>query len=397
MQDQYTDVKDRSAGENWLLALICPILGVLLLWGSLKFQIENEYAAAEMKEALKTSSGIVAELNPSTATSLEGKLVHFSSIAHPNAPVQDLITGATFGALVVTRKVEMFQWNEDEDSQTEKQIGGGSQTITTYRYDRTWSEQLIDSNRFAHALGHANPSSIPIPTMTIPAARVTLGSYVVPTDLLSKLQPNSKSLAISPDMAASAARKLHDKTYAMENVLYIGENPRAPEVGDLKVSYRQTSADTPITVIAQKFKNTFVAFHPNRSKAAVYLIESGDLTALDMFKLTQKKQDEDLFGKRCLVFLLTFGAILLFTMPISQLFDTIPFIGDMFDRALVPTAVVLAGLINGIMIAGIWLRYDPIFSGEIALGVWVVCLIIMACWKLMLGLLRRLGLVRAHK
>lgn len=397
MYDQYTDVKERSAGENWFLSLLIPIVGVSLLLFCLKYQIDNEYAAAEMKGALKTSSGLVAELTPSTAANLEGKLVHFSSIAHANAPVQDPVTGATFAALVVNRKVEMFQWREDEDTNTEKKFGGGTRTISTYRYDRAWSDQLIDSNKFAHSLGHANPTSMPISAATIPAARVTVGSYVVPTDLLSKLQTNPQLLAVSPALAAQVARKLHDKTYAMENVLYIGENPSAPQVGDLKVSYRQASAGTPVTVIAQKYKNTFVPFHPDKSKAAVYLIEPGDLKSGDMFKMAQKKQDEDLFGKRCLALLMTFVAILFFAMPLSQLFDTVPFIGDLFDRALTPTALVLAALTNGIMIAGIWLRYDPIFSGEIVLGIWVACLILMMFWKLILGLLRRLGLVSSRK
>ncbi len=397
MYDQYTDVEERSAGENWLLSFLVPVVGAMLLLFCLKFQIDNEYAAAEMKGALKTSSGLVAELTPSTAANLEGKLVHFSSIAKSNAPVQDPVTGATFCALVVNRKVEMFQWRENEHTETEKQFGGGTRTISTYTYDRTWSDQFIDSHKFKHSLGHANPSSLPISAGTIPAARVTVGSYVVPTDLLIKLQTNPQPLAVSPALAAEVARKLHDKTYAMENVLYIGESPSAPQVGDLKVSYRQASAGTPVTVIAQKYKNTFVPFHPDRSKAAVYLIEPGDLKSGDMFKVTQKKQDEDLFGKRCLAFLLTFVAILFFAMPLSQFFDTVPFIGDLFDRAVTPTALVLAALVNGIMIAGIWLRYDPIFSGEIALGIWVACLILMMGWKLILGLLRRLGLVPARK
>ncbi len=397
MFDQYTDVKDRSAGENWFLSILGPFFGVLLLLFCLKFQIDSEYAAAEMKGALKTSSGLVAELTPSTAPTLEGKLVHFSGVAHANAPVQDLNTGATFDALVVNRKVEMFQWRQDEHTETEKQLGGGSRTISTYTYTRDWSDRLINSNGFTHSLGHANPTSMPISAATIPAARVTLGSYVVPTDLLSKIQTSPQPLSISSSIAATAASRLHDKTYAMENVLYIGDNPSAPEVGDLKVSYRQASANSPVTVIAQKYKNTFVPFHPAKSKAAVYLIESGDLKSGDMFKLSQKKEDQDLFGKRCLAALMTFIAILLFAMPLSQLFDTIPFIGDMFDRALVPSALVITGLINGILIAGIWLRYDPIFSGEIALGIWVVCLILMMCWKVVVGLFRRLGLVPARK
>lgn len=397
MFDQYTDVKNRSAGENWFLSFLGPVFGVLLVLVCLKFQIDIEYAAAEMKSALKTSSGLVAELTPSTASNLEGKLVHFSSVAHAHAPVQDLNTGATFDALVVNRKVEMFQWQEDEHSETEKQLGGGTRTINTYSYRRDWSDRLINSNGFTHSLGHANPTSMPIAAATMPAARVTVGSYVVPTDLLSKLQTSPQPLAISASVAAAAAGRLHDKTYAMQNVLYIGENPSAPQVGDLKISYHQASANSPVTVIAQKYKDTFVPFHPVKSKAAVYLIEPGDLKSGDMFKVTQKKQDEDLFGKRCLAALVMFVAILFIAMPVSQLFDTIPFIGDMFDRALVPSALALTGLINGILIAGIWLRYDPIFSGEIALGIWVVCLILMMCWKLVVSLLRRLGLIPARK
>ncbi len=61
----------------------------------------------------------------------EGKLVHTSGAVTTEGPVVDEDLGVQAQAIQLIRSVEIFQWKEKESSETQKKLGGGSETVTT--------------------------------------------------------------------------------------------------------------------------------------------------------------------------------------------------------------------------------------------------------------------------
>ena len=90
----------------------------------------------------------------------EGKFVHVTGEAATDEVLEDTDFGVSAIAIRLTRKTEMYQWRENQSSQTRKTLGGGTETVTTYSYEKDWSDRAIDSGRF-HDPGHDNPGKLP--------------------------------------------------------------------------------------------------------------------------------------------------------------------------------------------------------------------------------------------
>ena len=119
----------------------------------------------------------------------EGALVHVTSAVVTDAPVADPEFDVEAQAVKLIRTVEMYQWKEDEKSETRKKLGGGTETVTTYTYDTAWSSDLEDSSQFQETAGHENPGSMPYDSTTTVADPVHLGAFVLsPTFLRSFLR-----------------------------------------------------------------------------------------------------------------------------------------------------------------------------------------------------------------
>src|SRR5690606_22565418 len=87
----------------------------------------------------------------------EGQLVHVSGQLEVESALADRMFEVEVRAVRLIRQAEMFQWIEEESSETRTKIGGGQETVTTYSYHRGWSSAEIDSAAFKQPTGHINP------------------------------------------------------------------------------------------------------------------------------------------------------------------------------------------------------------------------------------------------
>ena len=82
---------------------------------------------------------------------------------------------------------QMYQWKETKESSTRKKLGGGTETVTTYKYDRNWADNPIESSKFHQPDGHHNPSDWPFASWTGQAQSVTLGAFALSTGLVGQI------------------------------------------------------------------------------------------------------------------------------------------------------------------------------------------------------------------
>jgi len=91
----------------------------------------------------------------------DGNLVYVAG----GAAVEGFLTNPEFNvsseAVSLRRKVEMYQLKENEHTETKKKLGGGEETLTTYTYEKVWSDKAIDSSGSRKKQEHAtrNPRS----------------------------------------------------------------------------------------------------------------------------------------------------------------------------------------------------------------------------------------------
>ena len=156
------------------------LIGVGLVIGAVVLLGWNESKEVAALRTLALAARLVVEAPPGHIDpALEGRLVHLSGALAAAAPARDPMFGvASADALRLERRVEMFQWQENASSSTEKSLGGGSTTTTTYNYQKVWADRAIDSGPFHARAGHVNPP-LPVSHLTSDAAEVRLGPYRV--------------------------------------------------------------------------------------------------------------------------------------------------------------------------------------------------------------------------
>src|SRR3954468_18054600 len=124
-----------------ILTLIC--VGVLF-W--------NEGRA--VKEAKRIEEGRTACVSVDTGKvdpANEKKEIHISGDATTADKPADEAFGVSASAIRLNRIVEMYQWKESKKTETKRKLGGGEEKVTTYTYEKTWDDDVIDSTDFKHS------------------------------------------------------------------------------------------------------------------------------------------------------------------------------------------------------------------------------------------------------
>ncbi|HEY6322025.1 MAG TPA: TMEM43 family protein, partial [Thermoanaerobaculia bacterium] len=262
-------------------------------------------------------------------------------------------------AIKLIRKVEMYQWQEKQKSETRKKLGGGTETVTTYTYDKAWLPTIANSSSFREPNGHQNPDSMPIPSATTLADPVHLGAFKLSQEQLGKLDETEPLRVDQPPTGPLAqdsrsALKLADSGY------YRGADPTAPQVGDVRIHFEIVNPKTVSTVGVQT-GDTFAAYHA-RAGGTVLLVDAGTHQAAEMFKAAQSANQTLTWVLRAVGWLLMFFGLLLIFKPISTLGDVVPLVGGMLGAGLGLFSLLLASALSLVVIAIAWVYARPLLG-----------------------------------
>jgi hypothetical protein len=201
------------------LALL-PIGGGLLFW--------NEGRAVQTARSLAEGAGLVRSVAAERADPAnEGRLVHVSGPLSLGSLPRDPEFGLTppAGTLRLRRFVEMYQWSEEQESETSNRLGGGTETVTTYRYSRAWIEGRVGSSRFRQAEGHQNPQPR-FASAFWTAEGIRLGGFRLDAGQLGGIEATEALPAPAGNLGTASG-----------NTLHIGNDAAAPRVGDRRVTW----------------------------------------------------------------------------------------------------------------------------------------------------------------
>ncbi len=358
--NQFTE----TSSESWFGRIINSIKGVafgfLLIAGSVFLLSYNENRAVKTARSLKESAGVVIDVAADAVNAAnDKKLVHVTGEATVKNPPTDSLFAISESALRIRRKVEMYRWEESRHSQTNKKLGGGTETVTTYSYDKKWSEEAIHSSSFKQPEGHTNPAGMTAKSDTFYAPNATLGAFKLPLSLIAKMK-GDVALSLGETHLAGLPTSLKEKAKLSEGGFYFGKDSVTPEIGDQRVSFTVLKPG-PFSVIASQTGETF---EPYLAKAGgeIERVESGAVSAALMLSHAETENKNLTWLLRLAGFVLMAIGISLIISPIVVFADVIPFLGNVLGAGVFIAAVLLAFAGSLLTIAVAWFVVRPLLS-----------------------------------
>jgi hypothetical protein len=356
MADQYTEITRTSWGTRIKESIKGILLGVAFIIGGIILLFWNEGRTVNNKRALNEGEkNVISIESTSINETLEGKLIHTTGFAQTIDTLYDSEFGISQVGISLHREVEMYQWEEKSESETDKKVGGAEETKTTYTYVKKWSSSVIKSEDFKVSDSHTNPVEMAYDDYSVYARNVTLGAFVLPESLV-RLISNSRPLEKNQLKTMGIANASITEKY-----LYIGKGSlSAPQIGDLRINFKIVEPQN-ISIIAKQTANSFEPYTSSNGNSLMFL-ESGTVSAELMFQHQVKKNKTIGWVLRLLGFLLISGGFGMILKPLKVLADVVPFIGSIVGIGTGLISGILGFAISFIVIAIGWIFYRPVLG-----------------------------------
>jgi Transmembrane protein 43 len=365
------------------------VVGLILIVGMVVLLFWNEGRAVQTARSLAEGAGAVVSVGAdSVDQGNEGKLIHVSGPVTTDATPSDPDFGVQAQGIRLVREVEMYQWKEEQHSETQKKLGGGEETVTTYSYSKTWDTSYNDSGRFKQPSGHENPS-MEVHGENFQVPNASLGAFSLDEPVLSQIG-GDKALPLKPDQrdAIQAAYAGTKKLSVIDGAIYLGWNPSSPVVGDYRIKYELAPLGT-ISVIGQQSGSGFVSYQTDAGDRLL-MVDNGNVPADQMFREAENANKILTWILRGVGLLVLGIGFALFMSPMAVLADVIPFLGSLVRMGTGLIAFFLAIVVGTITIAIAWFYYRPLLG----IGILVIGALV-AAGILYLGRSRRQAAVSA--
>lgn len=390
------------------------VAGTALLWW-------NEGRAVKTDKMLNEAEGVTVEMEDVSKIDpeFEGKLVHATAFANTTDSLSDpnFKVGAT--AIGIQRKVEYFQWVEHASSQSKDKFGGKEETVTTYTYSKEWTSRPQSSETFHDpAYQNKNYSLFQSENFDKSAENVRFGAYKLNSyqiGAISNTQPldlnidqkqletwnkecerifvrntgqraigdivservkqavsnatktttttndSLKKDSVQQDTIVAAPNKKDlDYVHMNGNVLYFGESPSSPQVGDVRITFTKTMPAN-VSIIAKVAGETFTQFKAKNGKT-FQALSMGNKTAAEMYESGHASNNMWLWILRILGVLMICGGLKgIFGILITVL-KVIPFVANIVGWGVNLVCNVVGIAWSLIIIAIAWIFYRPLLA-----------------------------------
>ncbi len=350
------------------------VAGGLMFVVSIPLLFTNEGRAVQTARSLSEGAGAVVTVAADRVDPAnDGRLVHLAGEAATSEILSDPTFGVSVEAIALERTVEMYQWIQQSESTTERQVGGKEVTTTTYTYEKAWRDEPVTSAEFERADGHTNPGSLPFTSTVTRAKDVTVGAFRLPATLVEAIDSFEPLSIAEGELPAG----LGDRSRLHDGGLYIGADPAAPAVGDVRVRL-QVVRPTMVSAIGQQFQSGLAAYQTEAGDALA-MLRVGTHTASVMFAQAQSSNTTLTWVVRIGAALLMFLGLFLVFNPIAVVADVLPILGSMLRLGVGVFAGLLAAAMSLVTIAIAWVFYRPV------LGITLLVLgigLLLATWGL---------------
>jgi hypothetical protein len=365
------EVSTQTYGNRIINAFLGVFIGIACVIGAIFLVFWNEGHGLHIAQSLQQTGQLLIEI-PSTPLDPTNqlKVVYFSGLATTHESLKDPLLALSINAIRLTRKVEMYQWQQKIETKTEKNIGGDEKEVKTYSYKPAWSETLIDGRQFKYPTGHHNPLKMPVKSRRKQAQNVMVGDFHLPDYLIDNISMETPVDLSKIDIAALKAttkRKIHRENRG----LYIGADPQSPKIGDMQINVVEAPMQT-VSVIAQQIGHSIQPYVAPAGQS-VALLALGQVSASDMIHEAEDQNWMMMWVWRVVSFLIILIGISLILRPVSVLADVIPLFGN-----IVSVGIGLIALLGGVMLwafstAIAWFVVRPVLAIGLIIFAFFIC------------------------
>lgn len=355
--DSFTETTTQSWGSRISGAIGGMVVGIILFIGAFPLLFWNEGRAVDTARALAEGRAAVIPVDAAAIVAAnEGRLVHLTGLlASPDRLVPaELMPEAV---LKLRRNVEVYQWEQNETSTTDKEMGGGTTTKTTYTYSKVWSSSLNDSSEFRKPEGHRNPTSKPLADSESVVKTATLGAFRLTSPVLGLLNHWRE---VSGDTLATLARRDMRGTPSVQGGWAYSGNPDQPKIGDHRIGYSFVPLSE-ASVVARQSRNALEPYLASNGEEIV-MAQEGQVSADRMFKAEEESNVILTWILRVAGFVVMTLGLVFFLRPLTVLGDVLPLLGDLLGAGTAVIAIAVALCLSLITIAIAWIFFRPLIG-----------------------------------
>jgi hypothetical protein len=411
------------------LAPVVILLGCALLWYNEGVAIKTHRS---LNEALEAYVNVPDALY--MVSKHEGDLVHLSHTLGVASPAMDGDFGLTRDAVVLERKVEIFQWVEHHEKKEQKLQNGVTEVRDIYTYSTAWTASPVSSSRFQHPENHENHGQMPYTSARFHAKGVHLGAYALTSAFTSQLTevsivplPGNVRLPKGAELVGNSVYfpsngrghgnyRGKDRSDAIEKkimtidgqdkIMYMVKSTGVlfsdgkmamqaadltvgqplsdiagdATIGDVRVTFTEVECSA-VSVLGKQAGNSLVSWTSAQGpEYNIAMLVTGQVSAGDMISGAQTTNTIWTWVKRLLGWLLNLIGIGMITQVVTATADAtlnwIPFLGPMAASIInlgVSIANFILSLTLSVMCAAIaWIYYRPIFGVSMVLAACVL-------------------------
>ena len=343
----------KKSNGGLLIGLILIVVGIIVLWYNEGRTVKTMKTIGEAEQQyIDVDSSKIDSANNGKLVATTGKL------QIPNTGVADNSFGVQITGAKLKRTVEMYQWKET--------CRTDDNNNTRCTYDKVWDEEVINSNNFEN-INYSNPNYMPYESDTFYAQNVKVGSFNLDNELLSQLSTKSK-INVSDNSNTQQMGLIANGNY------YTDVQNDTPQIGDIRISFTYNDASN-VSVLAVQNNNSFSKF-TSSSGYSIYELQEGNLNGKEMLAQLTSENNSTKWILRLIGTLLIIFGFAAIIAPLQRLANFIPIFGTIFGWISGFITFVLGLGISLIVIALAWLRYRPVFSIGLLVGVIVILMLL---------------------
>ncbi|WP_439574522.1 TMEM43 family protein [Phreatobacter sp.] len=289
----------------------------------------------------------------------EGRLIHMTGDLRGAMLADDEFQVRAQGVRLV-RKVEMYQWKEEQRTETRSNAGGSQTRTTTYSYTRVWSDRPIDSSRFRQRDNHQNPA-MAVTGRSRTADNAMLGGFNADSRVIGLFgSSDERKLELTPAQIAPFAARFAGRARINDGGVYVGFDPANPNIGDVRITY-SLLPEGPVSVVGKQVGSGLQPYMATNGHQ-VFLGATGTKAAGELYSGAHEANRILTWILRGLAFVVMWIGFNLILRPFVVIADIIPILGSAMSAGagLVAFALTLLVFLPTIAIAWFWHR--PVMS-----------------------------------
>lgn len=338
-----------------VLGIIFIIAGVLLIFWNEKNNVKNIKVVDELrKNVIEVKSDDIKSENDNKLVNTSGKLI-----------VSSILSDNDFGVKVqsakLVRTVEMYQWNESckTDENNNK----------TCEYSKTWSSNLINSDRFQTQKDHTNPTFMNYKSSVVVGKNIKLGNYNLSEDQLKDL----------PADKVYTDYNLYNGYKKVGEYITNSSDYSNPSIGDLRIKFTYNDSEN-VTVLAMQKGENLIDYSTSQG-TLINRIDDGIKSSSEMIQEIENSNNLLKWILRGVCLLLEIIGIAAIFGPLTSLTSYVPILGGLVGTATSLVSFLLGSSITLLCTAIAWILYRPLL-GIILLAIsWLLFYLLMSKGK----------------